>query len=135
MSDPQTPKTTAPASDMTAATGSIEPPRPDPKPAAASADSPMGDVQRTTLQALSREAGVPFDDTLSTAAAARRITELQRAKDRDNEAARAARGAATEALPPDAGEEDPGAALDAPGTKQAMQGEEQAAERKKPAAQ
>ena len=119
---------------MTAATASAGPSRPDPKPAAASAESPMSDVQRTTLQALSREAGTPFDDTLTTAAAARRITELQRAKDRTNEAARAARGGATEALPPDAGEEDPGAALDAPGTKQAMQGEEQATDRSKPAA-
>ncbi len=107
----------------------------DPRLAARAADEPMSDVQRTTLQSLCREAGVPFDAAMTTTDAARRISELQRAKDRDAEAARVARGAGTEALPSDAGEEDPGAALDAPGTKQAIQGEEDATTMNKPPAQ
>lgn len=96
----------------------------DPGLAARDADEPMSDVQRTTLRMLCREAGQPFDEALSTAGAARRITQLQRAKDRDTEGMRAARGEATTALPSQAGEEDPGAALDAPGTRQAIRGNE-----------
>ncbi len=94
----------------------------------------MSDVQRSTLESLCREASVPVDPSLTTTGAARRISELQRAKDRDAEAARAARGAATEAVPSYAGEEDPGAALDAPGTKQAIQGGEVATATNKPVA-
>ena len=136
MPDPN-PTTTpaAPSGDLTAATdGNSDARRADPQPAAPSGDAPMSDVQRTTLQTLSEAAGVSFDPALTTAAAARRITELQRAKDRATEAGRAARGTPTEAIPPAAGEEDPGAALDAPGTKQAIQGEERATGPGKPAA-
>ncbi len=93
----------------------------------------MSDVQRSTLESLCREASVPVDPLLTTIGAARRISELQRAKDRDAEAARAMRGAATEAVPSDAGAEDPGAALDAPGTQQAIRGEEVATPTNKPA--
>lgn len=100
----------------------------DPELAPRRADEPMSDVQRTTLQTLCREAGVPFDDRLSTAEAERRITQLQKAKDRDREAARNARGQSTPALPSQAGEEDPGAALDAPGTRQAIEGNAAAGE-------
>ena len=108
-----------PAHDLPAATDA-DGPALQPKGASGGAEAPMSDVQRTTLESLCREAGVVFDAALSTAAAARRISELQRAKDRDAEAARVARGAPSEALPSDVGEEDPGAALDAPGSKQAV---------------
>ena len=108
-----------PASDLPASTDTGGPPQ-NPKLAARDADAPMSDVQRTTLESLCREAGVPFEAAMTTTDAARRISELQRAKDRDVEAARVARGAPTQTLPSDAGEEDPGAALDAPGSKQAV---------------
>ncbi len=109
----------APAVDMPAATGTESPPQ-DATRAVRDADAPMSDVQRTTLRTLCSEAGAPFDAALTTTGAARRISELQRAKDRETEAARVARGAATEALPSDVGEEDPGAALDAPGNREAV---------------
>lgn len=124
----------APAGDLPAATSGNNGPTHNSTPAAREADAPMSEVQRTTLENLCCEAGVPVDPSLTTAGAARHISELQRAKDRDAEAARAARGAATEAVPSEAGEEDPGAALDAPGTKQAIQGEEVATPTNKPAA-
>ena len=92
----------------------------DPKLAARAADEPMSEVQRTTLETLCREAGMPFDGALSTADAARRITQMQQAKDRSTEATRVARGAASKDVQSDVGEEDPGAALDAPGNKQAF---------------
>lgn len=40
-------------------------------------DEPMTGPQRSYLQTLSREAGVPFDETLSKAQASQRIDELQ----------------------------------------------------------
>ena len=125
-----------PAGDLPAATGNDGPSQnlQNPELAAREADAPISDMQRTTLEALCREAGVPFDATMTTTDAARRISELQRAKDRNAEAARVARGAPTEAVPSDAGEEDPGAALDAPGTKQAIEGEADAIPSSKPAA-
>ena len=40
-------------------------------------DEPMTGPQRSYLETLSREAGEPFDETLSKADASRRIDELQ----------------------------------------------------------
>ena len=40
-------------------------------------DGPMTESQRSQLHALCRQAGQPFDATLSRAAAARRIDELR----------------------------------------------------------
>ena len=40
-------------------------------------DEPMTDAQRSYLETLSREAGVPFDETLSKADASKRIDELR----------------------------------------------------------
>lgn len=40
-------------------------------------DQPMTGAQRSYLKTLSEEAKVPFDDTLSKAAASKRIDELQ----------------------------------------------------------
>ncbi len=40
-------------------------------------DEPMTGAQRSYLETLSREAGEPFDDSLSKADASRRIDELQ----------------------------------------------------------
>ncbi len=40
-------------------------------------DEPMTAAQASYLETLSREAGEPFDDTLSKAAASERIDELQ----------------------------------------------------------
>ncbi len=123
MSDPSS-AAAQPSGNLPAATRADGPTQDDAKRAAREGDEPMSDVQRTTLEALSREAGVPFDAQLTTTGASRRISELQRAKDHDAEAARAAQGAPTQALPSDAGEEDPGAALDAPGTPSAIKGKQ-----------
>lgn len=87
----------------------------------AAGTEPMTEAQRTTLEALCGDAGQPFDARWSTAEAARRISELQKAKDRSVEAARSARGVAGTPLTSAAGEEDPGAALDEPKTKDAIQ--------------
>lgn len=95
--------------------------RSDPLPAH-SAGAPMSEAQRATLQSLCDDAGIAFDGgSLTTTEAARRITELQKAKDRQTEAARLARGAAPASLTSAAGEEDPGAALNEPKTKAAIQ--------------
>ncbi len=40
-------------------------------------DEPMTGAQKSYLQTLSREAGEPFDETLSKADASKRIDELQ----------------------------------------------------------
>ena len=63
---------------------------------------------------------MPFDAGASTKEAARRISELQKTKDRNVEAARNARGVASTPLTSAVGEEDPGAALDEPRTKEAI---------------
>ena len=45
-------------------------------------EEPMTGAQRSYLKTLSEEAGEPFDETLSKAAASRRIEELQQATGR-----------------------------------------------------
>jgi hypothetical protein len=48
-------------------------------------DEPMTGAQQSYLKTLSDEAGEPFDDTLTKAAASKRIDELQRITGRGRE--------------------------------------------------
>lgn len=87
-------------------------------------DEPMTGAQRSYLKTLSEEAKHPFDETLTKAQASRRIEELQAITGRGREARRESSRAQANSVPdrrPDespadsaseAGEEDPGAALD-----------------------
>jgi hypothetical protein len=80
-------------------------------------DEPMTGAQRSYLKTLSEEAKQPFDDSLSKARASQRIDELQQITGRGDASASAA------------GEEDPGAALDDPSTRDAMQGQARGSQR------
>jgi Protein of unknown function (DUF3072) len=79
-------------------------------------DEPMTGAQRSYLKTLSDEARLPFDDALTKAQASQRIEELQQIT---------GRGASSSMV----GEEDPGAGLDEPATRDALQGEARHARR------
>jgi uncharacterized membrane protein len=81
-------------------------------------DEPMTDAQRSTLKTLSEEARQPFDASLTTAQASRRIEALQAITGRGLDSA--------------AGEEDPGAALGDDATRDAVSAEAAAAQQPSP---
>jgi Protein of unknown function (DUF3072) len=86
-------------------------------------DEPMTGAQRSYLKTLSEEAHTEFDDSLTKAQASVRIEELQRITGRGQQNTSAHTSGVGE---PDssAGEEDPGADLDDPEMRDAIQGEQ-----------
>ena len=90
-------------------------------------DEPMTGAQRSYLKTLSEEAHTEFDDTLTKAQASVRIEELQHITGRGLTHASTHTSGVGE---PDssAGEEDPGADLDDPEMRDAIQGEQRMAQ-------
>ena len=89
-------------------------------------DEAMTGAQHSYLKTLSEEAGVEFDPTLTKAHASKRIDELQALTGR-GAGGHPKAGNAPEPETSEGGEEDPGAAVDDPAVRRAMQGEAHAA--------